>query len=111
MNSNLKIYVSFIAGIIIILVILFWNSNRSEIIYIKNHVKQCSSELVKAQLEKRLNTKNFEFEGQNFSLTFDTLGKPIFLLEGNPVEEINLKYKGDNYSVQMVDGIITVDEE
>jgi len=111
MNSNTKIYISFISGIIIIVTILFWNSHRSEIVYIRDHIKSCSNELVKAQIENKIHKRDFKFEGQVFTMTFDTLGKPIFLLEGNPVEEISLKYKGDNYSIQLVDGKITVDAE
>jgi hypothetical protein len=92
-------------------VLLTCDSHRRDRVYIRNYIKECSSDLIKSQLDKKVRTKEYEFEGQSFIMTIDTTGKPIFLDDTEYTESINLNYDDENYSVTLENGIITVDVE
>jgi hypothetical protein len=107
----MKIIISSILTIVVIFGFLSLNSHKNDIIHIRNFVKQCSGQLITEQIKSRTKTMTFNFEGQSFTMSIDTLGKPIFLNESTPVESIFLKYKDDNYKVELINGIIKVDVE
>lgn len=111
MSGKIKIIFFSIILIAFILGFLCLNSHKNDVIYVRNYIKQCSSQLITEQIKNRKRTMNFSFEGQSFTMSIDTLGKPIFLIESTPVESIELKYKDNNYKVELINGIIKVDVE
>ena len=111
MSFKFKLFAFITVFIIGVFIFLTCNSNRSDIVYIRNYIKECSSDLIKSQLDEKVRTKEYEFERQSFIMSIDTAGKPIFIFEGEPTESIDLRYGDENYSIILKDGIITVESD
>ncbi len=109
MNNKIK-YLGIIFLIVIaVFVFLECGSNKNDIVLIRNHIKDCTTDLIQSQLSEKIRTKEYEFVGQTFIMSIDTLGKPCFLRDGEYIESINIKYDDEKFSVSLINGIITVD--
>ncbi|MFH1050491.1 MAG: hypothetical protein V1779_06110 [bacterium] len=111
MNNKIK-YLGIIFIIVVaVFVFLECGSNKNDIVLIRNHIRDCTTDLIQSQLSEKIRTKEYEFVGQTFIMSIDTLGKPCFLRDGEYTESIDIKYDDENFSVSLINGIITVDQE
>lgn len=85
---------------VIIAILLFGcGPNKKDMNYIKDYMIQCSSDLIHLQLEKGIKTKDFNFQDNKFTLQIDTTGKPVFLIDSNYSNSMNINYNEHKYEV------------
>jgi hypothetical protein len=100
-------------AVITLSIIIFYscNTDKDNMIIIRDHVQDCTRDLVDSQLEKGVRKKDYDFKGQEFTLYIDSTGKPIFLNNDKPCNSLSFKFDEEFYNVELKDGLIRVSRE